>query len=100
MNEFLIAILVFGAIVSIPWHKPVRNAKQKTKRHHTSRAREDYALRAILGDLTPAEKHAVIDQEREAHNKAASGQAFWCGSEDYIDYDGYRRNIVTNKIVR
>jgi len=53
-----------------------------------TRQEADYDLRAITGDLTPAEMKDVEAVERKTFNDNYDAIAFWTGADGYCDYDG------------
>ena len=45
-------------------------------------------IRKLTGKLTPAEKKIHEEQERQNFNRNAAIEAWWAGSDTYVDYDG------------
>lgn len=52
-----------------------------------------------LKPYTEAEKSHFEQEEREHYNQEESANAFWAGSDTYVDFDGLIRDVTTHKVV-
>ena len=76
-------LFVFGLVFTAARRKGVA----------ASKAGSSYSLREMAGELTAAEMAEDRRADKRTHNENARSNAFWTGSDTYIDADGRRRNL-------
>ena len=77
-------VLLIGLVAyALPRHRSVEQSKKGSS----------YSLREMAGELTPAERAAEKRADKRAFNENARAEAFWTGSDTYIDADGKRRSL-------
>lgn len=104
MEGVAIFIVAIGLVVSIPWRRTLVSGgrRNQAKRIRAAqRAVADYELRAITGDLTPAELQKVVDEENAVRDRV--NKTMYCFNNPqhtWIDHAGNVRDMDTDEIVR